>query len=135
MIDINHSINERKGFTLLEVLVAFSLLSILFAVLIQSQADSIYFLEKSGRLAVAQKEVMNELLKIERNLSGQGISSEQGTFPEDHVLPSSEWKKEVVVEDLMGIIKIKKITYRISWTEGKEQTLHYFESTILGQVR
>ena len=123
----------RKGFTLLEVLVAFSLLSILFAVIIQSQADTIFFLEKTGRLALVQKEVLNQLLKIERNLSAQSISSETGSFPEDHVLHGSQWEKKVVIEDFMKITKVKKITYKITWTEGKDKIKRSFESAIFGE--
>jgi len=131
----NQMIEKGRGFTLLEVLVAFSILSILFAVIIQSQADTVFFLEKTDRLSVVQKEVMNELLKIERDFKGQVLSSETGTFPEEHVLQGSQWKKDVIVEDFMGIIKVKKITFRITWKEGKEKTDRFFESSILGEIR
>lgn len=123
-----------KGFTLLEVLVAFSLLSILFAVIIQSQADTIFFLEKTNRMTIVQKQVMNELLIIERNLSAQKISSETGTFPEDHILHGSHWQKKVEVEDFLGITKVSKITYKIIWTEGNDNMERSFESSILGEV-
>lgn len=134
MIHTIYQTQKRNGFTLLEVLVAFSILSILFAVIIQSQADTIFFLEKTNRMAIVQKQVMNELLIIERNLSAQKISFETGTFPEDHILHGSQWQKRVEVEDFLGITKVSKITYKIIWTEGNDKIERSFESSILGEV-
>lgn len=119
----------------MEVLVAFSLLSILLVVIIQTQADTTYFLGKTGKLALVQKEVINELLKIERNLGGQQISTSNGVFPDDHQLAGDRWYKEVVLEDFMDLIKITKITFRITWKTENNENERSFESSILGEVR
>ncbi|MCP4753191.1 MAG: type II secretion system protein [Proteobacteria bacterium] len=124
------------GFTLLEVLIAFSLLSILLTVLIQSQGDNVFFLEKTKKMNLVQKEVINELLRTERDYSGQEFSTSDGIFPEDHVLAGDRWRKEVTLEDfLMGMIQVTKITYRITWTPKDGKGDQYFESSILGEVK
>ena len=130
-----HSSQEIRGFTLLEVLVAFSLLAILLTVIIQSQGESIYFLEKTRKLATVQRVVTNELLKTERIYSGDLITNGEGTFPADHPLAGDRWEREVTQEEFMGIIPVMKITYRVIWhaSSGKED--QSFEASILGEVK
>ncbi|MBU3915157.1 prepilin-type N-terminal cleavage/methylation domain-containing protein [bacterium] len=123
------------GFTLLEVLVAFSLLAILLTVIIQSQGETAFFLEKTGKLALVQKEVINELSRIERIYSSEAITASEGTFEEGHVLAGDKWQKEIVQEDFLGLIPVLRITYRIIWIPVKGQKEQYFESSIIGEVK
>ena len=127
--------NKHLGFTLLEVLVAFSILAVLLTVLMQSQAETTYFLKKTRKLDLVQKEVINKLLSIERTLSKGTIEAANGKFEEDHVLAGDRWELEVVQEDFMSIVPVMKITYRVYWTpaEGKEE--QSFESSIIGEVK
>ena len=76
------------GFTLLEVMVALSILATLLTVIIQSQSETILFLEKTTRLEKARREVTRRLLVIERG----GKASGEGTFSDDHPLAGEHWK-------------------------------------------
>jgi len=127
------SLQKCHGFTLLEVLVAFSLLAILLTVIIQSQGETAFFIEKTRKLSLVQKEVINELLKIERNLGSASIDTGSGTFPKDHVLAGDIWQKEEVNENFMGFIPIKRITYRVSWETIKGKGEQSFEASIYGE--
>ena len=129
------SLQKIKGFTLLEVLVAFSLLTILLTVIIQSQGETVYFLEKTRKLSIVQKEVINELLKTERLYSNEPISAGDGVFPEDHILAGDRWQREVTKEDFMGIVPVMKITYRIYWRPKKDAEEQFFEASVLGEVK
>lgn len=125
----------KAGFTLLEVLVAFSLLALLLTVIIQTQGETVYFLEKTEKLSRVQREVINELLKLERSYARQEISNEEGVFPVDHPLAGDRWQREVTREDFMGIAPVMKIRYRILWTPNRGQEEQQFEAYILGEVR
>lgn len=133
----NHTAQQKQppGFTLLEVLVAFSLLAVLLTVIIQSQGETAFFLEKTKKLSLVQREVINQLLQIERVYSQDQISSASGTFPEDHPLAGDVWEKEVEQEDFMGVVPVLKITYRIIWNAQKDREGQSFEASIIGEVR
>lgn len=123
-----------KGFTLLEVLVAFSLMAVLLTVIIQSQGETVFFLEKTQKLSQVQNEVINELLKTERTYSGEAIRNGEGVFPEGHPLAGDRWEREVTQQDFMGVISVMKVTYRVLWKPpfGKEE--QSFEAFVLGEV-
>ncbi len=127
------SLKRKPGFTLLEVLVAFSLLAILLTVIIQTQGETAFFIEKTRKLSLVQKEVINELLKTERNLNAVSIDTGSGKFPKDHVLAGDSWQKEVIAENFMGFVPIKRITYRISWESIKGRGEQSFEASIYGE--
>lgn len=127
--------NRKSGFTLLETLVAFALLSILLTTVFQTQSETIFFIEKTGKLSLVQRATINELLILERDLLNQTISVSDGVFGDDHVLAGDRWQKEVVLEKMMlGLIQVKKIKFKITWNSkngGREQS---FESSIIGEV-
>ena len=127
--------HQNKGFTLLEVLVAFSLLATMLTVIIQSQGETAFFLEKTKKLSRVQKVVINELLRIEREYSAASLTSENGTFEADHDLAGDQWQREVTPETFMGLVPVNKITYRIVWIpqHGKEE--QSFEASIFGEVK
>ncbi len=125
----------QDGFTLLEVMVAFALLTLLLTVIIQSQAEINYFLRKTSKLALVHKEVINELLRIERSFSGEMIESGEGTFDAEHVLAGNKWQKVVTQENFMGIVPVMKVTYRIIWIPPDGTGERMFESSILGEVK
>lgn len=121
---------QKRGFTLLEVLVAFSILAILLTVILQSQAETAFFLEKTGRHQLVQRVVMNELSVAERSCATTLPSAENGVFPDDHVLAGNRWQLEVKGEMIMGMIPVTRITYRVSWENPRMEGDHTFESSI-----
>lgn len=126
---------EHHGFTLLETLVAFSLLASLLAVIIQSQGETAFFLEKTKKLSLVQKEVINELLRIERIYSNETVSAESGTFEEGHPLAGDIWQREIIQEDFIGLVPLTRITYRIIWTDYQGRGEQSFEASIFAEVK
>ncbi len=114
---------------------AFSLMAILLTVIIQTQGETVFFLEKTRKLSLVQKEVINELLKTERLYSKESISAGDGVFPDEHVLAGDRWERVVTQEDFMGIVPVMKITYRIFWRPKIDSEEQSFEASILGEVR
>lgn len=126
----------QTGFTLLEVLIAFSLLSILLTVIIQSQAETAYFLEKTGKQQHVQRVVMNELLLAERYCARISVTADEGSFPDDHSLAGYRWQQNASPEDFfLGLIKITRISYRISWKNPRGSGEHSFESSVMCERR
>ena len=134
-VNAQEKYSRSNGFTLLEILVAFALLALLLSVIIQSQAETAYFLEKTAKLSLVQQEVINELLKIERNYSDESIETSEGTFPDEHVLAGDTWIKEAVQEDFFGLVPVMKIKYRVTWKTANNEQEQYFESSIIGEIR
>lgn len=120
----------RSGFTLLEVLVAFALLATLLTVIIQSQAETAFFLEKTGKQQLVQKIVMNELSAVERSCVASFPTPGNGEFDQAHELAGDSWQREVASEMFMGMIPFTRITYRISWDNPRGGPDYSFESSI-----
>lgn len=123
----------KKGFTLLEVLVAFALLSVMLITIIQSQSESVFFLEKTGKTEIARDVVFDELLKAERRFPRETSLSQQGTFPDDHPLAGDEWEKRIEVVSILGMIKVRKLTFQVIWDRDKPGA-GAFESSIFGEA-
>ncbi|PCI29588.1 MAG: hypothetical protein COB67_03690 [SAR324 cluster bacterium] len=117
----------KPGFTLLEVLVSFALLSLLLTVLIQSQSNAIFFLEKTQKLERVQKEVANKLLTIER--SSTPVEASNGTFQEEHPLAGDQWQLTKEIKSINGLLPMEEVKYRIIWQQNKHT--QSFESSIL----
>ncbi|MDH5559954.1 MAG: hypothetical protein OEY59_03775 [Deltaproteobacteria bacterium] len=120
-----------EGFTFLEVLVAFSILALLLTVIIQSQADTIRFLEQTNKQDLIRRTAINELLKIEREYNQIPLKDEKGTFPDDHPLKGVQWNIILTAEEFMGVIPVKKVTYRITTKKNDQES--YFEASIWGE--
>jgi len=123
----NIQISPRKGFTLLEVLVSFSILSILLTVIIQSQSETIFFLHKTKKLELVQNEVINKLLAIERG--AENVQEDSGEFQAGHPLAGDQWHLTIEKKLVLNLVPMEEVKYRITW-KIKTQQLS-FESTIL----
>lgn len=124
--------NDQSGFTLLEVLVAFSLLATLLAVIIQTQGESAFFLEKTRKDASVNNEVINELLRAERLYSKSEFTNSRGTFPSGHVLEGDQWEKSIQEESFMGFVPVKRLTYTITWDKTESSDGKKFQASIFG---
>lgn len=117
-----NSVHKHTGFTLLEVLISFAILASILAVVIQSQSEMVFFLQKTKKTETVQSVVMNELFKLERE-SPKNIQNTSGTFSSNHVLAGSKWNIQVHDEKFLESITVKKVTYQVLWTEkGRLQT-------------
>lgn len=120
---------QKKGFTLLEVLVSFAILAVLLAAIIQANSNSILMLQKTRHNARVENRVYLELNIVERNLKKELFGSSSGTYRKDAPgLEGYKWQKIISLEHIVGQ-PIKKITFRILWEENGRK--HTFESFIL----
>jgi general secretion pathway protein I len=88
----------RRGFTLLEVIVALSILAISLTVLLQSQATSLQFAGRSRDISVATLLARGKMVDIQQKLFHEGFvqndQSSDGDFEkEGH--PEIKWKARV----------------------------------------
>ncbi|MFH2131818.1 MAG: type II secretion system protein [bacterium] len=124
-------LKSHSGFTLLEVLVAFSLLSILLTVIMQSQSETAYFLEKTGKQQMVQQVSMNALSLAERYCVRITPESDEGVFLGGHPLAGDRWQRTTDDVSILGLIPMTRISYRISWENPRGKGEHVFESSIL----
>ncbi|MBF0288423.1 MAG: prepilin-type N-terminal cleavage/methylation domain-containing protein [SAR324 cluster bacterium] len=107
----------RKGFTLLEILIAIAILSITLISIYQSFSSSTLILSSTKNLWKAMTYSHNELTKWERSVSTR-TSIAQGEFPEGHALAGFSWLRTIAdVAPFPGIF-VRKVSYRLQWQEG-----------------
>ena len=110
---------QKKGFTILEVLISLSILLITLMALFQSFSTSIFILSSTNNLWKATSFAQNELLKSERATVSPPVSINQGEFEPGSEMSGFRWKK--LVRDTIPFpgIQIRQINYQLLWNEGK----------------
>jgi general secretion pathway protein I len=103
------------GFTLLEVMIALAILSIVAIAFLRAQAGSIRLVDESSQISMATllaKEKMAELESV-------GFSQPQknsGTESQD--FPRFRWEQVV---SLTEILNLRKAQVRVFWMEGTQE--------------
>ena len=110
---------QKEGFTILEVLISLSILSITLMVLFQSFSTSIFILSSTKNLWKAISFAQNELLKSERATVSPSVSINQGEFESESEMSGFRWKKFVRDTKPFPGIEIRQINYQLLWYEGK----------------
>ena len=110
---------QKEGFTILEVLISLSILSITLMVLFQSFSTSISILSSTNNLWKAISFAQNELLKSERATVSPSVSINQGEFESESEMSGFRWKKFVRDTKPFPGIEIRQINYQLLWYEGK----------------
>ena len=118
--------DRAQGFTLLEVLVALSILTVVLLSLYQAFTSSVFLLASTKNLWAAMVYSHNELNRWERSVSAP-VSMAQGEFDTDHELAGANWTREIsdVFPFPMGPLKIRKVAYRIQWQEGNNDSSYH----------
>lgn len=116
---------KSRGFTLLEVMVAISILAIALTVLLGNQSQSLQLAEES-RFAFTASLLMKEKL-ADFQLSGEQLYNSEGDFGDEH--PGYNWSVEVDTPDfedypaLIGVEQfIQQVDLRI-FTDNERRTL------------
>ena len=110
---------QKKGFTILEVLISLSILVLTLMALYQSFSTSIFILSSTNNLWKAISFAQNELLKSERATASPPVSINQGEFESDSEMSGFRWKKFVRDTNPFPGIEIRQINYQLLWNEGK----------------
>ena len=110
---------QKKGFTILEVLISLSILVLSLVALYQSFSTSIFVLSSTNNLWKAISYAQNELLKSERATIALPVSINQGEFESESGMNGFRWKRFVRNTNPFPGIKIRQINYQLLWNEGK----------------
>ena len=110
---------QKKGFTILEVLISLSILVLTLVALYQSFSTSIFVLSSTNNLWKAISFAQNELLKSERATVSPPVSINQGEFESESRMRGFRWKKFVRDTKPFPGIEIRQINYQLLWNEGK----------------
>lgn len=120
------SLHVQKGFTLLEVLVAFTIMAMLLTLILQTQAESINYAEKNRTLSLVQAEVREQILAVERG-DERTMWAPSGKFEEGHPLEGMTFLRTETMESMGGVIDLTRVTFRVSWQhKGIEQNYETF---------
>ena len=111
----------KSAFSVLEVLIALSILSITLMAVYQSFASSIFVLQSTKTLWKAMAETQKELLRWERSKTPPSVSVSQGSVEEDLGFLDGRWKLDI--EDNLPLpgIKVRRVNYEITWMEGERE--------------
>ena len=114
---------REKGFTVLEVLVALSILVVTLLALFSSFSNSLNILSTTSNLWKAMSHAQNELLKSERATRPPPVSLSQGEFKLEHPMEGFKWKKHINDTRPLPGIKVRQVNYQLIWKEwGKAYT-------------
>ena len=111
----------RSAFTVLEVLIALSILSLTLITIYQSLSSSLFVLHSTDNLWKAMAETQKKLLYWEHSNQPPSVQISQGTFQEQDILSGAQWKLEV--QDLLTLpgIPVRQVNYEITWSEGERE--------------
>jgi prepilin-type N-terminal cleavage/methylation domain-containing protein len=115
-----HSAALRRGFTLLEVLIAFSILSITLVTLYQAYSANLLIHSSTRGVRGAMVYVNNELLRWER-MPSVSLHVDQGAFPEGDPMFGYAWERHVTDETPLPGVTVRKVSLRLTWREGARE--------------
>lgn len=120
----------RAGFTLLEVLVSLTILSVVLIALHQAYSSNIYVTSFNRSLWRAIVHSHNEIQRFER-LPPPPVSIREGDFDEDDPMFGFHWEREVVDEMPIPGIRLRKVKLEISWVDGASTRSYRTETYVL----
>ena len=111
----------KSAFSVLEVLIALSILSITLMAVYQSFASSLFVLQSTKTLWKAMAETQKELLRWERSKNPPPVSVSQGSVDEEVGFLNGRWKLDI--EDKLPLpgIKVRRVNYEITWMERERE--------------
>ena len=98
----------KSAFSVLEVLIALSILSITLMAVYQSFASSLFVLQSTKTLWKAMAETQKELLRWERSKTPPPVSVSQGSVEEDLGFLDGRWKLDI--EDNLPSVSYTHLT-------------------------
>jgi len=110
-----------RGFTLFEVLIALSILSIALVALFRGSTTSLKSAREVSELTTAVI-AAESLIKEEIGKGYPESGSLEGTFDEN-IYPDMKWKKSVEPLDIPFVSGLKLVSVEVEWGKGKKYSL------------
>ena len=111
----------RSAFTVLEVLIAFSILSLTLMAIYQSLSSSLFVLQSTDNIWKAIAETQKELLRWERSKTPPPVSITQGSFENEEKFLGGYWKLNIEDQLPLPGIPVRRVNYEITWREGERE--------------
>lgn len=110
----------RFGFTLLEVMIALAILSVVAVAFLRAQAGSMGLVRESSQISLATLLARQKMAELE---SAGFAATGKSSGPGGEFFPSFRWEREITSTDLPNV---RKALIRILWVEeGKERLLEF----------
>jgi general secretion pathway protein I len=119
---------SKAGFTLLEVMIALAILSLVAVAFLRAQAASVRLVDESSQISVATLLAREKMAELE-SIGFPDIGKESGKWEEGKdwsgrrgdALPRFRWEKVVSATDMFNL---RKGQIKVFWKEGsKERSL------------
>ena len=121
MLKLNDSdINNDRGFTLLEVMVAVAILAIALVAILKANVQSLDTLAATREGTTASLLAASKMAEVEA-VGAADWSDFQGDFGEDY--PSFNWKVETAPTEVERLIRVEVIVQRKEGFPGSEVTI------------
>ncbi|GAB4344642.1 MAG: hypothetical protein Kow0089_21280 [Desulfobulbaceae bacterium] len=125
---LNANIFSREGFTLLEVMIAVSIIAVAFVTLIGSQSQSVSIAAQTRFAITSALLAQQKMTEIEATDFGS-VFSEQGDFGDEY--PGYSWQTEVItlgesetgIEGSADMLKAVDVTVFRGGKEGSSYTV------------
>lgn len=104
----------RAGFTLMEVLVAMSVLTVALISIYQAYIDNVQIYRVTKGLWKAIVFANNEMGRIERK-TPPSVSISQGVYRDDHPMKGYTWRREVTDEEALPGVKVRRVFLELKW--------------------
>lgn len=104
----------KPGFTLMEILVALTVLSLTLMSIYQSFANTVFINQATQGLWKAMVFADGELAKLERGPKLQ-VEVRQGEYPESHPMSGFRWLRDISDEEPFPGVRARKVVFELSW--------------------
>ncbi len=105
------------AFTLLEVLVAMTLLSITLLTMYQVFSSNMLLVRSNRSTWKAMVYVNNELMRWERR-TDTNVSFAQGSFEPNDPMAGYEWKREIKDQEPIPGVRVRRVELILNWQDG-----------------
>ena len=109
------SFQRTSGFTLLEVMIALAILSLVGVAFLRAQASSVRLVDESGQISLATLLAREKMAELE-SMGFPELGKTSGIG--DQTFPQYRWEQIVSSTDIPAL---RKALVRILWIEGTNQ--------------
>jgi general secretion pathway protein I len=118
VVSVSSVAGEKRGFTLLEVMIALAILALVGVAFLRAQAGSIRLVDESNQVSLATLLAREKMAELE-GMGFPEVGKNSGTGGEAY--PALRWEQVVTTTELPAI---RKALVRILWKDGtRERTL------------